>query len=206
MSHSSSRGGDPPLTPNADSSSFLIPGGAGGGRTLSGGQLSAATSPGSTGPLLGSAVDDEELSSDENVFSGDEDEDDDEHDPLRPRWRTWVAPAHLTDPDLRRLAKLFPSHVSKVAPAKSTRLPYTGPAGGVKTKSGVTPKEMEEGLGGGAGAMGRDRETSRGEGGKRIGKGVLEGAGTGRMWKGEREREQGWKGGWWQRFVGWLFG
>lgn len=205
MSHSSSRG--EPLTPNAED--FLIPNGVGGGvgRTFS---HSAGTSPGSTGPLLGSAVDDEDLSSDEDgqLYSpGADDLDDDDIDPLLPRWRTWTAPANLSDPDLRRLCKLFPGHVSKVAAAKSTRLPYTGPtkAGG---GSGATPKEMEEGLGGGASAMGSGGGgvVGRGEGGKRVGKGVLEGAGTGRMWKGEKERDPGWKGGWWQRFVGWLGG
>lgn len=28
--------------------------------------------------------------------------------------------------------------------------------------------------------------------------------GTGIMWAGEKERSAGWRGAWWERFIGWL--
>lgn len=91
----------------------------------------------------------------------------------------------LTDPEIGRLCALFPEHITK-ATSKNTRFPYIGPPG--------TASAIEEG---------------RGEGGKRLGKGILEGAGTGRMWRGERLRDNGYRGGWMERMKAWfshLFG
>lgn len=156
-------------------------------------------SPGSAGPLLAdhqqSALADDDFSEDDYTGS----DDDEDEDPLLPRWRTWVAPSNLPDPSLRRLCSLFPSHIT--SPAKNVRLPYTGlsiTSGSLSSRRGsarTTPKELEEGTG----------VVSRGEEGKRVGKGVLEGVGwTGRMWKGDKLREDGWRGGWWTRLMGWF--
>ncbi|KAL7415415.1 hypothetical protein BDY24DRAFT_349333 [Mrakia frigida] len=198
MSNSSSNNGGGFTTPNGQED-FLLPLP---GRSPGGASSSSARSPSSAGPLLqqhhsASAVDDEDFSSDElSSPRSSSSTSSDEEDPLLPRWRTWIAPSNLSNPELTRLCRLFPSHITKSSSSSSTRFPYTGPS----STSVISPKKLEEGLSGiGVGVV------ARGEEGKTVGKGVLEGLGwTGRMWKGERKREEGWKGVWWSRFWGWL--
>lgn len=127
--------------------------------------------------------DDEEDGSGSDTFEGDVNV-----ESLRPRWRTWIAPGNLTDPELISLLALFPSHITKGTP-KTTRLPFVGPE-----NARVDPV--------------RALEEARVDG-QTTGKGVLEGVGTGRMWKGERLRGEAWRGTWWQRVKCWfsrLFG
>lgn len=138
--------------------------------------------------LLSSAVEDDDEDSDGALT--DSSEDDDGFDLLggslsSPRWRTWLAPTHLTNPELADLLRLFPKHLAR--PSKPARFPYLGP--------GQTALEEGSGTARPAGGDGRSQ-----------GKGVVECAawqGTGRVWKGSREREPGWAGTGWDRFVGW---
>lgn len=101
-----------------------------------------------------------------------------------PRWRTWVAPAGLTNPELCALVRLFPGHLGKKS--KGGRFPYVGPGQGA----------LEEG-----GGLKVERD------GRTEGRGVVEcltaWSGTGRMWVGAKEREAGWKGTGWERFCEW---
>jgi hypothetical protein len=127
-----------------------------------------------------------------------DDDDDDDDDSLLPRWRTWILPPHLSNPEVLSLLTLFPSHIrsppipsssssSSSRNAKTVRFPYLG----VLRDGSGRERGLEEGLG------------SEGE---RRGKGVVEGrewGGTGRMWVGEGKRVAGWRGSWWERFVGW---
>lgn len=124
-----------------------------------------------------------------------------------PRWRTWLAPPHLTNPELSALLRLFPAHISK--PSKGARTPYVGPG-----QSALEEGLLSAGTGTGAGAGGGGRpESVRSaatgatvDDGRVAGRGVGEcGAwgGTGRVWVGVGEREVGWRGTAWARFCAW---
>jgi hypothetical protein len=138
--------------------------------------------------LLSSAVEDDD---DSDGALTDSSDDDGGFDSLggslsSPRWRTWLGPAHLTNPELADLLRLFPKHIQR--PSKAARFPYLGPG--------------QAGLEEGTGPM----RTAGGMDGRSQGKGVVEcaaWAGTGRVWLGGREREPGWAGTGWERFVGW---
>ncbi|CDZ98149.1 hypothetical protein [Phaffia rhodozyma] len=123
---------------------------------------------------------------DEDGFESDTFEGELDAGSLRPRWRTWISPENLSDPELKSLIRAFPSHITKSA-SKTARFPYVGPP-----KTGSDPiRSVEEG---------------RGLDGMTMGKGVLEGVGTGRMWKGEEQRGERWRGSWWQRVKCWFGG
>ena len=152
--------------------------------------------------LLSSAVEDEdEDDSDGGALtdgsSSSDDDDDGAFDALggslsAPRWRTWLAPSHLTNPELADLLRLFPKHIARGS--KGAHFPYLGPGQSV----------LEEGL---AGAPQPSTAAEARGDGRTLGRGVVEcaptWAGTGRVWKGGRKRDAGWAGTGWERFVGW---
>ena len=113
-----------------------------------------------------------------------------------PRFRLWTFPAHIDDQEAASLAALFPK---SLAQGRDSRLPLVRPGrGGRGGEEGTWKLIQVDG-----------REVARTpEVDSEAQEGVLR-QGTGRMWAGQEDREEGWQGSGWFRFIRWwkrLFG
>ncbi|KAG9007069.1 hypothetical protein FRB90_009574 [Tulasnella sp. 427] len=114
-----------------------------------------------------------------------------------PQLRVWTIPSYLTNPEIMTdLLPLFPSFIASKALPRFTAVKPSGKP----TQSAIGGKkepDVEEG-----GALGMEEDDgvtareSRGEVKK----------GTGRMWIGEKVRDDGWRGGFWTRLMLWFKG
>lgn len=96
--------------------------------------------------------------------------------------RTWVVPPYLTNPEIMKLLDLFPTTISR------------GSVPRFKSAAAMGKKERR--------AADPDLEAGENEPGMADQKEYVR-HGTGRMWIGDKERNEGWKGGLWDRFIGW---
>lgn len=118
----------------------------------------------------------------------------------QPRFRLWVFPAHIADPEAETLLGLFPAFIR--GGRGDVRFPFIRPGRGVKDlESGTEP--------------GWDTIVLESQVVAKVPKLDLESEegvirhGTGRMWAGLEIRTHGWAGGGWYRFKRWwrrLFG
>ncbi|GAA6018588.1 hypothetical protein JCM10207_007227 [Rhodosporidiobolus poonsookiae] len=112
--------------------------------------------------------------------------------PLKPQFRTFTLPSYLTDPEARSLCRLFPDFIS--APAKpAARFRSNSASKAAKAKAVAAAAEE-----------GKEPGAAEGGAGPSLSK-----VGHGELRVGRDERAQGWRGGWWERWVGWwkaLFG
>jgi hypothetical protein len=118
----------------------------------------------------------------------------------QPRFRLWVFPAHIADPEAENLLGLFPAFIR--GGRGDVRFPFMRPGRGVKDlESGTEP--------------GWDTIVLESQVVAKVPKLDLESEegvirhGTGRMWVGLETRTGGWAGGTWYRFRRWwrrLFG
>jgi hypothetical protein len=107
-----------------------------------------------------------------------------------PRFRLWTFPAHIDDEEAAHLLTLFPAFISK---QRDVRLPLTRPGRGRKEEEASWKVVQLDG-----------KEVAKVPIIEEEGReGVLR-AGTGRMWRGEEDREAPYEGGGWFRFVQWL--
>ncbi len=130
---------------------------------------------------------------------------DEDEDLSAPRMRLWTFPAHISDPEIDSLLRLFPKHITSATGAKTMRFPLPRPASLIALKA---PHDVEAGMS--PSRMGESEWPL--QLGIRVppegGVGFVR-PGTGRMWVGEGIREEGWRGGVWfriGRFFRKLFG
>ncbi|KAG8896337.1 hypothetical protein FRC00_006113 [Tulasnella sp. 408] len=112
--------------------------------------------------------------------------------------RVWTIPPYLTNPEIMSdFLPLFPSFITKKPLPRFTPIkPAAKPASQSKRNKKKKP-DLEEG-----GALGMEEDdgvTSRDARGE-VKKG------TGRMWIGEKVRDDGWRGGFWTRLMLWFKG
>jgi hypothetical protein len=102
--------------------------------------------------------------------------------------RTWVIPSYLSNPEIAKLVTVFPSSVER---ASVPRFKSAIKQKSKKKRKGQHPNaevDLEAQDADESGAP-DEREYVR--------------HGTGRMWIGDSERDEGWRGTMWDRFIGW---
>jgi hypothetical protein len=102
--------------------------------------------------------------------------------------RIWATPSYLGNPEIAKLLAVFPASISRGAIPRFTA---TAASKSVKHKSRrrgeVDPEAQLQAAADDDGEI--PRETIR--------------HGTGMMWIGNLERDEGWGGSLWERFIGW---
>ncbi|GAA5845623.1 hypothetical protein JCM11251_007771 [Rhodosporidiobolus azoricus] len=114
--------------------------------------------------------------------------------PLKPAYRTLTLPPYLTDPECRSLCRLFPGFIAAPTMARGKGRFRRNSASRAGRGKDVAAEGGKEGGEGDGTRMGR---AGAGAGG-RVGHGELR--------IGRRERDEGWRGSLWERWVGWWRG
>ena len=119
-----------------------------------------------------------------------------------PRFRLWTFPAHIDNQEIAALLALFPAFIAGAGGkgkgkgrGRDVRLPLTRPGAGVADKAEEAAWKGVEVDGKQVAKVPVIEQESK--------EGVLR-CGTGRMWRGEDDREGPWEGNAWFRFVEWL--
>src|SRR5258708_30025435 len=97
-----------------------------------------------------------------------------------PQLRTWIFPPSVANPEIHKLMRLFPSFIVQRSAGRF-------PTNDVAEPNKGSERMLEEGRG--AGEEGTERDVK---------------LGTGRMWVSVIEREDRWRGGFWDRVLQWF--